>query len=167
MMNVSRMHSVAASIAFGFLLGVISMFALDAADPYESVRQARVEATKAIEDTKKREAALTQEEKKVEVQIRYVTKEIVKYVPATQDTPADCRLNAGAVGLLNSARTGSDFQPSLYSFDQVTAFTDIGLRELSQSDIEIAHKYRELQARHNALVDYVTDYQERLRKYFQ
>lgn len=129
-----------------------------------SFADVRIEQTESDEKTARAEVALEEKREQIRTEIKYITKEVVKYVPVTQDAP-ECRLSVGAVGLLNAARTGTNFQPSTYLDAQVKAASDVGLLELSVADIELAEQYRQLAADHDALVEYVEDYQRRLKEH--
>ena len=131
--------------------------------PISNVATMRVEVIDSNENTAKAEVALEEKRDQIRTEIKYITKEVVKYVPATQDA-SDCQLSVGAVGLLNAARTGTNFQSSAYLDAQIKAASGIGLLELSVADIEIAEQYRQLAADHDALVEYVEDYQRRLKE---
>lgn len=163
--NLALVGSLAllTGLTVGFVLG----YRMDDSVPEQEVRAIRVEVIKSIDDTAKAEVALEEKREQVRTQIKYVTKEVIKHVPATESLPVDCRLSVGAVGLLNAARTGADVQPAPDLDAQSQAPSAIGLRELSESDTEIAGQYRELAADHDALVEYVEQYQKRLNEYQQ
>jgi len=124
------------------------------------------------------ELNLKAEEKKEQVRTvtKYVTKEIVKYVPQTilsgeavRENDCSCAsptLSVGAVWLLNAARQGTSPDTSNWSAEEVQAPTDIGLQELAVSDTELAGQYNELAADHDSCVEYVqglvADQQRRL-----
>lgn len=156
-------YAVIFGLVVGFGAGFYTKGEFDKADRLDTVVAQNAETSKAIEDTAKAEVKLEEAREKVRTEIKYVTKEIVKYVPVTQSA-SDCQLSVGAVGLLNSARTGTNFQPSVYSDAQSKAHSGVGLRELSVADIELAEQYRQLAADHDALVEYVEAYQRRLKE---
>lgn len=156
-------YAAICSLVIGFSAGYYTKGEFQKADQSEIVKGQNVEAIEDIQDTAKAEVKLEEAREKVRTEIKYVTKEIVKYVPVTQDV-SDCQLSVGAVGLLNGARTGANFQPSAYSDAQVKADSGLGLRELSVADIELAEQYRQLAADHDALVEYVEAYQRRLKE---
>lgn len=156
-------YAVIFGLVVGFGAGFYTKGEFDKADRLDTVVAQNAETSKAIEDTAKAEVKLEEAREKVRTEIKYVTKEIVKYVPVTQSA-SDCQLSVGAVGLLNSARTGANFQPSAYSDAQSKAHSGVGLRELSVADIELAEQYRQLAADHDALVEYVESYQRRLKE---
>ena len=161
------MQRVVYAVIFGLVVGFGTGFYTKSefykADQLDTVVAQNSETSKAIEDSAKAEVKLEEKRERVRTEIKYITKEIVKYVPATQGV-SDCQLSVGAVGLLNSARTGSDFQPSAYSDAQVQAHSGVGMLELSVADIELAEQYRQLAADHDALVEYVESYQRRLKE---
>lgn len=149
----------------GVILGLIIGAKVFSDEPASSdVKALTIEIDRSIEDAAKAEIKLEEKREQVRTEIKYITKEIVKYVPATE-TAGDCQLNVGAVGLLNAARTGTDFQPAAYLDAQIQAASGVGLRELSLADIELARQYRELAADHDALVEYVEDYRQRLKQH--
>ena len=157
-------YAVIFGLVVGFGAGFYTKGEFDKADQLDTVVAQNAETDKAIEDSAKAEVKLEEKRERVRTEIKYITKEIVKYVPVTQSA-SDCQLSVGAVGLLNGARTGSDFQPSAYGDAQVKADSGLGLRELSVADIELAEQYRQLAADHDALVEYVEDYQRRLKEH--
>lgn len=150
-----------AGLATGFIIG----YRMGDSTPTEDVKALKVEVVQSIDETAKAEVALEAKRDAVRTQIKYITKEVVKHVPATETLPAECRLSVGAVGLLNAARSGADVQPPADVAAQSEASTAVGLRELSEADIELARQYRELAADHDALVEYVEQYQQRLKEY--
>lgn len=156
-------YAVIFGLVVGFGAGFYTKGEFGKADQLDTVVAQNAETSKAIEDSAKAEVKLEEKRERVRTEIKYVTKEIVKYVPVTQDV-SGCQLSVGAVGLLNGARTGANFQPSTYSDAQVKADSGLGLRELSVADIELAEQYRQLAADHDALVEYVEDYQRRLKE---
>lgn len=147
----------------GSVVGVFVAKRIYTSVPISAVQKLKIEVTTSVDETAKAEVALEEKREEVRTQIKYITKEVVKYVPATENTP-DCRLTVGAVGLLNAARTGTDFQPTAYLDAEIKAATSIGMRELSQADIDLASQYRQLAADHDALVDYVEQYKVRLKQ---
>lgn len=161
------MQRVVYAVIFGLVVGFGTGFYTKSefykADQLDTVVAQNSETSKAIEDSAKAEVKLEEKRERVRTEIKYITKEIVKYVPTTQGV-SDCQLSFGAVGLLNGARTGANFQPSAYSDAQVKADSGLGLRELSVADIELAEQYRQLAADHDALVEYVESYQRRLKE---
>lgn len=156
---VTAIFSLLAGAGLGLWLGK----AIWNSDSISNVAKVRVEVIESNDNTAKAEVALEEKREQIRTEIKYITKEVVKYVPVTQDA-SDCQLSVGAVGLLNAARTGTDFQPSAYLDAQIKAASGIGLLELSVADIELAEQYRQLAADHDALVEYVEDYQRRLKE---
>jgi hypothetical protein len=160
----------------GFLVGITlggyfgwkqKSLVIDAGQKEELV-QVRVEDAKAVDEAYKSDAKLEAGKGKIRTEIKYITKEIIKYVPNTviqsQESNTNnlacpaTTLNFGAVGLLNSARTGEDFHPVEWSDAEIEAHTEIGLQELSVADAELAAQYRELALNHDTLVDEVAAY---------
>lgn len=164
---ISQIRNVVLAALFGLIVGVVSSVWLGREIFKErppDVAAIHLDTQKHVEEVAKTEVALEEKRDQVRTEIKYITKEIVKYVPATETTP-DCSLTLGAVGLLNAARTGSGLQPSIGFDAQGQTSTAIGLRELSMADIKLAEQYRELAADHDALVEYVEDYQARLKEH--
>lgn len=160
---ISLVIGLAVGGYFGFQFGKNAYI-----KPEITIAPVKAEVLKSIDDTAKREVKLEEKREQVRTEVKYITKEIIKYVPQPKDeSDTSCNLTVGAVGLLNSARTGTDFQPSRYSDAQVQAPTDIGMLELSQSDIELASYCRQLAADHDALVDYIEQYKKELEQYHQ
>jgi hypothetical protein len=155
------------------------------------VEAAQVEAVTKARTTDANEVAkalandVQLEEVKVEIRekTKYITKEIVKYVPTTpardyqenasvssQSGGSDCapvHLSYGAVSLLNESRGHEAFHPDEWSNAEIEAPTEIGMRELSQADAELAGLYQELAANHDQLVEDVNAYMEYQRNYLK
>lgn len=163
-------------ILIGFLVGVAiggflgwkqKSLVIEAGQKSELV-EVRVDETKAVDEAYKTDVKLDTAEEKVRTEIKYITKEIIKYVPNTiiqseqsgQNNVAcpSPTLNFGAVSLLDAARTGEDFHAAEWSDAEIKTATEIGLQELSVADAELAEEYRKLALRHDELVDAVTKY---------
>lgn len=134
------------------------------------VIEARKDDAKAGAVAQDKQLALDDKKENNRVQIKYITKEIVKYVPQTitevthgNDCPSSV-LSVGAVRLLNAARSGEVVDPSAWIDEEVIQDTEIGLQELSVADIELTEQFQELAANHDALVDAVAEYQAEQRK---
>ena len=65
-------------------------------------------------------------------------------------------LDRGTVGLLNQARQiGSAADAPGLSDDQGRESSTVAVKDLIQSDVDVATRYKKLAERHNELVDYV------------
>ena len=160
----------------GFLVGVTvggllgwkqKSLVVEAGQKSELVK-VRVDEAKAVEGAYKTDVKLSVAEEKVRTETKYITKEIIKYVPNTiiqseqggQNDLAcpSSTLNFGAVGLLNAARTGESFHAAEWSDAEIKTNTEIGLQELSIADADLAEEYRKLALKHDALIDAVTEF---------
>lgn len=163
-------------VAIAFFLGVFlggyfgwkqKSLLIDSQQKTELVEVRKDDALK-VDEAYKDDAKLEAGKEAIRTEIKYITKEIIKYVPNTviqsepsgQDSLAcsSATLNFGAVGLLDSARTGETFDAAKWGDAKVQTATEIGLQELSISDAELAAQYRELAANHDALVDAVNEF---------
>jgi len=99
--------------------------------------------------------------KEIQVVTKFITKEIVKYVP--DESTGACNYTIGAVGLLNVAR--QPFNGSVASVYETTDQPNPALQATSahtqRSEIEwhaqCAGQYNELAAKHDALVDWLNE----------
>lgn len=163
-------------VLIGFIVGAVvgglagwkqKSLVIEAEQKSELVK-VRVDEVMAVDEAYKTDAKLDAAEEKVRTEIKYITKEITKYVPDTiiqseqggQNNVAcpSPTLNFGALSLLNAARTGESFYPAEWSDAEIQTHTEIGLQELSIADAELAEEYRNLALRHDELVDSVTKF---------
>lgn len=162
---LNRIYWTGVGILVAFILGCFVGYQEKAfrvkAEQTEKLQEVRASDSAAIVSAVETDKKVEKAKVEIRYQTRTVIKEIEKYVPATQTHSEDlaaCEpavLNVAAVSLLNAARTGTPVDPSEWSNETSRAPTAIGLRELSESDAEIAGLYRELAESHNALVDFV------------
>lgn len=71
------------------------------------------------------------------------------------------RLDARTLGLLNSAAT-EDAVATTRTDEEGRALTEVGATDLIEYELTIVQMYRALAARHDALVDWITDKQKEL-----
>lgn len=103
--------------------------------------------------------------KKLKATIKYVEKEVPKYVPENES----CNYRVGAVGMLNLARR-PDLEEQLMS--EAAKLSDEALNAITthsqlaeiQSNIQCAERYNELAASHDKLVDYLMELENKPKK---
>lgn len=138
----------------------------------DALQQARKNDAQNITQMYDTESKIDDVNEDTEQRFKVIYKEVVKYVPKTvykekpetvtiydsQFHPSDCgsdTLTVHAVGLLNSALQNRDYDATAISDEEGQTATNIGLREIVQSEVEVAEQYHELATNHNACVDYV------------
>lgn len=68
---------------------------------------------------------------------------------------SDYRFDVGTVRLLNAARTGTAVDAAGGSDEASRAASDVGIAKFVDNDLDVVQLYRDLAARHDALVDSV------------
>lgn len=138
------------------------------------LKEVKVVQVAAAESTDKSgELTAKNADKKDQIQVKYLTKykEIIKYVPTTNDEKT-CVDDSGntvsrvltrdAVSVLND-EPPSAVQPTDERNEEGSALTEIGLQELSEHILRIQKQYEDLAADHETLVDYDNWYKEKTR----
>lgn len=159
--NIALAVSIALTV--GYCTGYYTKSQFVKADQFESVVEARHQTAKDIQQSLEQSSA-------VEKQITDYTNNITnirKVVTArTKESSNDANLriacpdslfDVGTVRLLNSARSNTAIDATAINNVESEGASGLTLPELLENDLEIVSLYHELAARHNALVDYVTE----------
>jgi len=165
--------ATAVALTVGFFTGFYVKDKFVKADQIDAAVEARSQSADNIQQSLEQSVAT---EKKVAAsnhQVSEIRKEVQKrikhtYYPAKQETENEVtteegkcadswRLDVGTVRMLNSARTGTDFDPTSISNAESEAPSDIGAAEFIDNDLEVVGLYRELATRHDELVDWVNE----------
>lgn len=161
MLNFKK-YALVALLAFlaGFYVGHRVQTGITQSKELKALNTVVEKSKQSVDESTKIELKAADAKEKIEVRYKTITKEIYKYVPetvygnCTDDTGArvNTTLSSDAVRVLNSTGEDGDFQPTSVSESQ--AFTEIGLRELSEHIATIKKQYEELAVEHDGLIDY-------------
>ena len=151
------LYIIIAAIALSFSLGfgggykTKSLF-IDAAmvKQLKTERQMRIET---IAYNKELVSLLDKKEVEIQVETKYITKEIIKYVPTIQKTDSVCNITNDSKRLLNSLISGAS-ETSTGITDTDTGPSDIRTSDLIEYVSISVREYKIMQARCNALIQF-------------
>lgn len=149
------------SVFAGFFIGKSYQQKVHEAAAYRQQVETQKKSDVSISKSNEVEKNTLDRHEEIQVKYRYITKEIVKYVPATTATTCTdekgthaLTLSRDAVRVLNADSQPSEVQPTTDRTDEGQTATEIGLRELSEYIKTIKQQYEELANAHDGLVDY-------------